>query len=439
MATFSYRQMASDNFYRSSTFSEALVATMDSTPGSGPSENEAVTLTREQISVRLREVALFQGLVQDDLTEILRISEQERVDAGEYVFEEGERGDHFYVIVHGEIELRKATGDGLRRLATLRPGQAFGEMALLNQTPRSASAIAVKDTYLLSVSRAAFSLMLGGDTLAVRLLKNLSKALWATSVRLAAQQKTSSPEQENGRETLSEFNRLLRARLLPRVTPRVSGYDIAASTLAPREGSGCTAWDWFVLTDGRPAFAVMRAQRSDAFAAQRLASVRMLLRSAAAEPQADLGTLATRVNRGLRSGWVEGLSGPVLLGIVALADGAAEWVAAGAVTGVVARSRGLVEDLSLRQPALGEEVDTQYQSTMIVLGTQDRIVALTDAFGDAAQSIGTAVVGDQDLASREALSRVLASGDALRGARPDHTDVSALTITRTIPGTPGIA
>ena len=256
---------------------------MDPTPGSGAPENGAVTLTREQISVRLRDVALFQGLGQDDLTEILRISEQERVDAGEYVFEEGERGDHFYVIVHGEIELRKATGDGFRKLAVLRPGQAFGEMALLNQTPRSASAFAQKDTYLLSVSRAAFSLMLGGDTLAVRLLKNLSKALWATSVRLASQQRTAAPEQERGHETLSDSNRHLRARLLPRVTPRVSGYDIAASTLAAKDGTGCTAWDWFVLTDGRPAFVVTRAEGSDVFAAQRLSAVRMLLRAAASE------------------------------------------------------------------------------------------------------------------------------------------------------------
>ena len=347
--------------------------------------------------------------------------------------------DHFYVIVHGEIELRKATGDGFRKLAVLRPGQAFGEMALLNQTPRSASAFAQKDTYLLSVSRAAFSLMLGGDTLAVRLLKNLSKALWATSVRLASQQRTAAPEQERGHETLSDSNRHLRARLLPRVTPRVSGYDIAASTLAAKDGTGCTAWDWFVLTDGRPAFVVTRAEGSDVFAAQRLSAVRMLLRAAASEPQAGLGTLMTQVNRGFRAGWIEGVSGPVLVGMAALADGAAEWVEAGAITGVVARGRGPFEDLSLRQPALGEGGDTLYDSTMIVLGTRDRIVTLTDASGSVARSIGTAVSGGEGLDSREALTRVLASKETAPGTRGEHSDVSALVITRTIPGTPGIS
>jgi len=328
---------------------------MDHPQGSATPEAPALTLTREQISVRLREVALFQGLGNDDLTEILRISQAVRVDEGEYVFEEGERGDHFYVIVHGSIELRKATGDGFKRLAALKAGQAFGEMALLNQTPRSASAWAIENTYLLSVSRAAFSKMLGGDTLSVRLLKNLSKALWATSVRLATQQSKTSTDNDTGHETLSEFNRLLRARLLPRVTPRVSGYDISASTLAPRQGSGSTAWDWFVLTDGRPAFVVTKASKSDLFSAQRLAAVRMLLRSTAAEPHASLGALLTKVNRSLRAGWIEGLSGPVMVGLVALADGAAEWVEAGPVTGVVVRGRGSAEDLRANAPPLGEE------------------------------------------------------------------------------------
>src|SRR5690606_1792454 len=100
------------------------------------------------------------------------------VEAGEYVFEEGERGDHFYIIVRGAVELRKAAGKRRKKLAVLRAGQAFGEMALLNQTPRSASAYALEDTYMLTVSREAFSQILGGETLAVRLLRNLSKALW---------------------------------------------------------------------------------------------------------------------------------------------------------------------------------------------------------------------------------------------------------------------
>lgn len=407
---------------------------MDPTSTPVVPESEPPVLTREQISVRLREVALFQGLSQDDLSEILRISEAVRVDSGEYVFEEGERGDHFYVIVHGSIELRKATGSGFKKLAILKAGQAFGEMALLNQTPRSASAYALEDTYLLSVSRAAFAQMLGGDTLSVRLLKNLSKALWATSVRLAAQNQTRvSTDNDTGHETLSEFNRLLRARLLPRVTPRVSGYDIAATTLAPRQGSGETAWDWFVLTDGRPAFAVMRTVKNDIFSAQRLAAARMLLRSLASEPNRSLGALLTKAARGLRAGWIEGLSGSVMVGIVALADGAAEWAEAGPITALIVRGDGAAEELSRHAPPLGEESDRSYESEIIVMAEGDCVVALTDTHSDAAASVAGALGGTGIRSAREGLSRVVGRNSSAGEASGGSADVSASIILRTAP------
>jgi len=406
---------------------------MDHQPGLVAPSVPPATLTREQISVRLREVALFQGLGELDLGEILRISEGVHVDRGEYVFAEGEQGDHFYIIVHGSVELKKSTGDGSRRLAVLRAGQAFGEMALLNQTPRSASACAVEDLYLLSVSRVAFGRMLGGDTLSVRLLKNLSKALWATSVRLAAQQVRPSTDNDTGHETLAEFNRLLRARLLPRVTPRVSGYDISATTLAPRQGSGSTGWDWFVLADGRPAFAVAKAARDDLFSAQRLGAVRMLLRSAAAEPHATLGAMLSKVNRGLKAGWIEGLSGPVMVGVVALADGAAEWVEAGPMSGVIVRARGTAEDLGAHAPPVGEDPERTYESTMIVLGPGDRIAALTDAHSDTVRRVASVLIDDHRSNSRDALSNVFEKLGADTSGSETGSDVSATIITRTAP------
>lgn len=392
----------------------------------------ARTLSDEEIGARLREVALFQGLGDDDLSQILEISEPIGVVGGDYVFREGERGDHFFIIVQGGIELRKTSGSEQRRLAILRAGQAFGEMALLNSTPRSASAYALEDTYMLSVSRDEFSAMLGGDSLAIRLLKNLSKALWATSVRLASQQ-AKSASMDTGHETLAELNRLLRARILPRVTPRVSGYDLSASTLAPRQGAGSTSWDWFVLTDGRPAFCVAKALQGDLFAAQRLSAARLLLRSEATVAHRTLGGLLTRVNRGLRAGWVEGLSGPVMLGLVALADGAAEWVEAGSITGMVAREAGSVEDLSTGAPALGDDADHEYISQMLTLDRGDRIVALTGTHSNAAEVIESVLVQGYVSNSRDALAKVLGGIEPAPDEGEDPSDVSATVVTRTGP------
>jgi len=403
---------------------------MDQPPGKVDDGAERRSLPREEIVERLREVALFQGLGDADLDEILRISEPVGVSGGSFVFEEEDRGDHFYIIVQGGIELQKRSGEETRKLAVLRAGQAFGEMALLNQTPRSASAYAIEDTYMLSVSREAFARILGGDGLAVRLLKNLSRALWATAVRLASQQ-TPAAKDDDGLETLEEFNRLLRARLLPRLTPRVSGYDIAATTIAPKRGTGSTSWDWFVLADGRPAFCVAKALQGDVFSAQRLAATRLVLRAAAAEARGPLGPLFDRVGRALRAGWIEGLSGPVMVGLVALADGAAEFATAGGVTGLAAWSGGRVEGLAAEAPALGVETDRPYRSRSLALRPGDRLFWVTGRHDRTAEVLDGILARNPTTQAKPLLQELLATLSPLPEDGEDASDVTATVVSRT--------
>lgn len=401
---------------------------MDSQPPAEVDGGDPKSLSLDQVRERLREVALFEGLGAADLEGILAISEPVLVEADEHVFEEGDRGDHFYIIVQGEIELRKGVGTGAKRLAVLRAGQAFGEMALLNQTPRSASAVAVADTYMLSVSREAFGRILGGETVAVRLLRNLSKALWATSVRLAAKQ-AQQLRSDAPHEALADFNRLLRTRLLPRVTPRVSGYELAASTLTPRQGVGSTGWDWFLLGDGRPVFIVMKASRQDVFSAQRLMALRSFLRVGASEPQGSLGALLSDASRGLRVGWVEGLSGPVSCGMFALAEGSAEWVGAGDVAGMVVRSGGASRDLNRGSPAAGDLPDHEYESTVIDLGTRDKLICMSANPPSHVQLVTSVVTGEYTSSSRDALSKLFGRfSQAPAGALP-VTDLTGMVIT----------
>ncbi|MGD8279855.1 MAG: cyclic nucleotide-binding domain-containing protein, partial [Gemmatimonadota bacterium] len=376
--------------------------------------------------------ALFEGLAGGDLDEILDISEPVLVEADELVFEEGDRGDHFYIIVRGEVELRKAAGRGIKRLALLRAGQAFGEMALLNQTPRSASALAVSDTYMLAVSREAFGRILGGETLAVRLLRNLSKALWATSVRLAARQ-AQQARSDTPHEALADFNRLLRTRLLPRVTPRVSGYDLSASTLAPRQGVGSSGWDWFLLPDGRPAFVIVKSVRADIFSAQRLNSLRTILRSLAQTPQQSLGALLTHAGRGIRAAWVDGLSGSVSCGLVALAEGSAEWVGAGDVAGMVVRAGGASRDLNRGTPALGDQSEHVYESTVIDLGARDKLICMSESPTNTVQLVTSVVTGGYTSSSRDALSKLFARFGQSPQGPAGGVDLSGFVITCTKP------
>jgi len=78
--------------------------------------------------------------------------ETRKVDAGAVIFEEGDQGAEMFGIIDGEVELR-AKGGVLRRLG---PQEVFGEMALIDDSPRSLTAVAISDTTLATIDRHRF-------------------------------------------------------------------------------------------------------------------------------------------------------------------------------------------------------------------------------------------------------------------------------------------
>jgi len=70
--------------------------------------------------------------------------------AGDVIFRENEKGSEMFVIVEGQVEIRKATGPASSKtLTVLHAGDMFGEMAIIEKMPRSATAVAVEPTRLL--------------------------------------------------------------------------------------------------------------------------------------------------------------------------------------------------------------------------------------------------------------------------------------------------
>jgi CRP-like cAMP-binding protein len=68
--------------------------------------------------------------------------------AGTVVFTEGDPGDAMYVVVQGIVQIYRDTTSGRLALAKIHPGEFFGEMALIGNTPRTATAVALSDTVL---------------------------------------------------------------------------------------------------------------------------------------------------------------------------------------------------------------------------------------------------------------------------------------------------
>src|SRR5262249_5821243 len=98
--------------------------------------------------------------------------------AGTVLFEEGQPGSDMYIIGRGEIELRRQAADAERTLAVLPAGEFFGEMAILNGRPRSATAVVRSPARLLVIEGRQFEAMMRArPEIAMRLIKALATRL----------------------------------------------------------------------------------------------------------------------------------------------------------------------------------------------------------------------------------------------------------------------
>ena len=102
----------------------------------------------------LRRCALFESLSAEQLSSIAGIASPRTLREGETVFREGDPGEEMYVVVEGAIRISKEIpGAGEEALTLLGPGDAFGEMAVLDDAPRSADAVAHTACSLVAVRR----------------------------------------------------------------------------------------------------------------------------------------------------------------------------------------------------------------------------------------------------------------------------------------------
>ena len=95
------------------------------------------------------------------------------------IFCEYEPGDNFFLIQSGRVQIVKIMGDIEKTLDILQSPEIFGEMAILEGAPRSATALAIDTVKVLEFNRANFEvLMMGNPQIALRLLKVFTKRIW---------------------------------------------------------------------------------------------------------------------------------------------------------------------------------------------------------------------------------------------------------------------
>ena len=138
----------------------------------------------------LRQIPLFADLSEEDLEQLHKMAETVSVPAGQLVLREGDPGDSLYVVLAGELEVTKRQGSQDVLLALYKPGQFFGEMALLEQVPRSASVRTLRESRLLVISQVAFQTLLSCSPSApLKILHTVTSRLRSTETMLIQNEK----------------------------------------------------------------------------------------------------------------------------------------------------------------------------------------------------------------------------------------------------------
>jgi len=110
-----------------------------------------------------------------------------KIPPGTTLFQEGDKGEEMFIIQSGKVKISKRIRGVEKTLATLDKGEFFGEMAILNDKPRSASAETTEESEMLVIDRKTFDTLLRSNVeIAIRFIKRLADRLRETNDQMEA-------------------------------------------------------------------------------------------------------------------------------------------------------------------------------------------------------------------------------------------------------------
>ena len=160
--------------------------------------------TKEQSALSavelLRSVPLFADLEEGELERFSQVAVPRSFPAATRVFHEGDSSDACYIVSEGSFRVTREHSDGRAiTLATLGPGEIFGELAMLDGDKRSASAESITDGTLLALpANDVRSLLARNPEIALKLVAGLVRRLRAANMRLSRQSFQTVPSRVAG-------------------------------------------------------------------------------------------------------------------------------------------------------------------------------------------------------------------------------------------------
>jgi CRP-like cAMP-binding protein len=132
-------------------------------------------VTRERLITFLLETPMFEKLEPSEIMEIIHVVEVDQYQAGDAVFTEGDAGDAWFVLYSGAVEVVKQGATGEKKITELGPQACFGEISILDGSPRSATIRALEDSTVLRVNRKTFGELIDdGHLVAYKLLHQMA-------------------------------------------------------------------------------------------------------------------------------------------------------------------------------------------------------------------------------------------------------------------------
>jgi len=132
-------------------------------------------------TIILKSSELFGGLPAESLATLSSIATEVRLGAGEVLFHDGESGDSLYLVTSGQVRIMKSGAE----IAVLSKGACFGEMAVLDQAPRSADAVVLDEAVLLRIeSEEFYEVLAENPALSKGLIRLLTRRLRDANARI---------------------------------------------------------------------------------------------------------------------------------------------------------------------------------------------------------------------------------------------------------------
>jgi sigma-B regulation protein RsbU (phosphoserine phosphatase) len=346
----------------------------------------------------------FKGLEEETLRELREVAERREYQPGDVICRQGEPGNTFYVIVEGNVAATRKLESGEERLlSVLGPRRYFGEMALIDDTPRMATCTAVTKAHLLEITEEVFDRVLEhSPKLAYRITVHLLDLLRSVDRLSIEELKSKNRELEQAYKDLqaaqSELivkERLvhelqlaadMQRRLLPDVLPRYPQYDFAA-LLHPARQVGGDYYDVIPLDAEHVGILIADVADKGFHAALFMAVTYTMFRSSCQDSLSP-AEVALTVHHRMFDGRASDLFVTAVYGVLHLPSGRFTYVRAGHDRPLLYRPGQPVQPLPGEGRFLGMIEYLQLHEETIYLQPGDRLLLLSDGVPDAINEAG---------------------------------------------------